>query len=88
MKDHFEITQCLADLPNEILIYLGGALGLRHTKVEKMRNLPADMVAAWLRKEDDVLKHGKPTWRILANALKSPGIGQNGIADKILNSQA
>ena len=82
MGHHFKVSQCLKDLPNEDLISLGGALGLSFPKLKRMRDLPSEMVAAWLRKEDDVLKQGKPTWKILVNALRD--IGQNGIANSIL----
>ena len=41
-----------------------------------------DVIAAWLRREDDVLqKTGVPTWRVLVTALEK--IGQNGIASDI-----
>ena len=84
MRHHFKVSQSLKDLPNEDLITLGGALGLSFPKLKKMRDLPSEMVAAWLRKEDNVLKYGKPTWRLLATALKD--IGQNGVADSILQN--
>ena len=55
--------------------------------LEKMQNLPDDMVKAWLRKEDRVKeKSGDPlTWRVLVAALQK--IGQNGVADDILTNQ-
>ena len=81
---HFKVSQSLKDLPNEDLVTLGGALGLSFPKLKKMRDLPSEMVAAWLRKEDNVLERGKPTWRLLATALKD--IGQNGVADSILQN--
>jgi hypothetical protein len=84
MKLHFRVSQCLKDLPNEDLITLGGALGLNFPKLKKMRDLPSEMVAAWLRKEDNVLEFGKPTWRRLVTALKS--IGHNGVAGSILQN--
>ena len=84
MSHHFKVSQCLRDLPDDALISLGGALGLSFPKLKRMRDVPSEMVAAWLRKEDNVLEHGKPTRRLLANALKS--IGQNGIANSILHN--
>ena len=42
-----------------------------------------DMLAVWLQKADQVLKKGVPTWRRLAEALKDPRVGQNGLADEI-----
>ena len=84
MRHHFKVSQSLKDLPNEDLITLGGALGLSFPKLKKMRDLPSELVAAWLRKEDNVLECGKPTWRLLATALKD--IGQNGVAKSILQN--
>ena len=66
---------------------LGGELGLIVFNLEKMQNLPDDMVKAWLRKEDNVKKKsGDPlTWNILVKALQT--IGQDGIADDILREK-
>ena len=66
---------------------LGGELGLIVFNLEKMQNLPNDMVKAWLRKEDNVKKKsGDPlTWNILVKALQT--IGQDGIADDILREK-
>jgi hypothetical protein len=61
---------------------VGGALGLAYVNLQKMKVLPADMVAAWLRREDYVLNvSGEPTWRSLVQALKT--VGQGGIAKDI-----
>jgi hypothetical protein len=47
-----------------------------------MTKYPDNMVAAWLRKEDFVLRmRGEPTWRTLIEALRI--IGQEGTATKI-----
>ena len=78
MKQHRDINRYLNDLDNEQIVQLGLALGLNYTKLKKMRMLPADMVAAWLRKEDDVLHVGEPAWKVLCEALKD--IGQTGLA--------
>ena len=61
---------------------MGGALGLAYDIIEKMKELPEDMVAAWLRKEDYVRE--EPTWNSLVKALKS--VGQAGIAQKIMET--
>jgi hypothetical protein len=61
MGNLFEITRYLSDLSNEQLIDLGGALGL-HFPTLRMNDLPNDMVAAWLLRQEDVLKKsGEPT---------------------------
>ena len=85
MSDHFAVCQYLRDVPDEAIRTLGTALGLNYPKVQKMKSLPEDMVAAWIRREDNVLDNGDPTLRKLAKALKEPGIGQGGVAHKILN---
>ena len=82
MKYHYEISRYLMDLDNQQTVQVGLALGMNYAKLKKMRSLPDDMVAAWLRKEDDVLEvSGVPTWKGLTEALKD--VGQNGIAVKI-----
>ena len=49
--DHFKATTYLQSL-NELQIRrVGGALGLTYDILEKMKTLPDDMVAAWLRRE-------------------------------------
>ena len=51
-----------------------------------MSPLPEEMVAAWLSKEDNVLKRtGQPTWSSLADALKRTG--QAGLAEKIITKR-
>ena len=83
--DHYEITKLIYDLPSGEVIKLGEALGLGYPKLEKMKNLHHDMVAAWLRQEDDVIERcGDPTWKSLAKALNE--IGQCGKAKKIHDS--
>ena len=61
---------------------VGGALGLTYDILEKMKTLPDDMVAAWLRREDFVMSmSGEPTWRTLMEALRK--VGQEGTARDI-----
>ena len=70
------------DLDDQQIIQVGLALGMSYAKLKRMRSLPGDMVAAWLRREDDVLEvSGVPTWKVLAEALKDNG--QTGLAMKI-----
>ena len=69
-------------MDNEQLINLGGALGLRYTTLGRMKTLPNEMVAAWLRREEGVLKRsGEPTYERLAEALED--MDQNGLATDI-----
>ena len=82
MRDHYDISSYLFDLDNEQIVQVGLALGMNYAKLKRMRSLPGDMVAAWLRREDDVLEvSGVPTWKVLSEALKDTG--QTGLAMKI-----
>lgn len=62
---------------------LGGAFGLRRPTLDRLRQDLEGIVAAWLRKQDDVSNRCPPTWRNLVIALER--IGQNGIADTVKN---
>ena len=42
-----------------------------------------NMIDAWLQKEDQVLKKGKPTWQTLVKALRHSRVSQIGVAEKI-----
>ena len=82
MKHHFRISRHLKELENDQIIDVGTALGINHAKLKRMRSLPGDMVAAWLRREDDVIEFsGNPTWKALTRALSDNG--QTGLATKI-----
>ena len=82
MTNHHQVTRFLTNLNNEQLIGLGTHLGLLHPHLQRMTDLPGDMVASWLRKEDHVTEtSGAPSWGSLTNALEA--IGQRGIASEI-----
>ena len=83
MTDHYAITKHLRDLSNEDLMDLGGALGLCYSHLRNMcRPLLGEMVAAWLKREDNVLSAtGEPSWASLVQALTD--IHQLGIAKDI-----
>ena len=82
MDDHSTINGFLKKLDDEQVIALGTRLGLLYPSVKRMKILPADMIEAWLRKEENVTKaSGAPSWNSLVDALKD--IGQNGIASDI-----
>ena len=87
MSDWATICGYLHQMDQPQIHLLGGELGLIVFNLEKMQNLPNDMVKAWLRKEDKVKeKSGDPlTWNILVKALQT--IGQDGIADDILREK-
>ena len=47
-----------------------------------MSSIPDEMVAAWLNREDEILKHsGEPTWNTLEVVLRK--IGQTGLAEDV-----
>ena len=82
MEDHFTVSQFLKDLRIQDIITLGEALGLGISTLQKMTNLPSDMVLAWLLKQDNVLTFsGEPTVQHLVAALNK--IGQHGIASTV-----
>ena len=76
------MCQSLRTLDRGEMVDLGGALGLFLPTLNRMQSFPRDMVAAWLKREDNVLSNsGKPSWSKLVNALKE--IGQTGVAEDI-----
>ena len=84
--DLFDIRYCLRGLEKNHIYDLGLALGLSQRKVKIMRDSETfidDVLAAWLRKEDDVEKRGVPSWRTLIKALNHPLLSQTGIARQI-----
>ena len=82
MKYHYKVCSYLKDMEDKHLRDLGGALGLHYIKLTRMDPLPTEMIAAWLRAEDDVqITSGPPSWDGLVKALRE--IGQTGIASRI-----
>ena len=85
--DHFEVTEYLLPLSKTQMYHLGRSMGLSHFKLQdKMDSslFKDEVVAAWLRREDDVEKRaGLPSWRSLVRALREQRVGQNGIAGMI-----
>ena len=86
--DLVQVTNYLLGLQHIDIYNLGLTLGLHqpHLK-EKMKTSETfrdDVIAAWLQKEDQVLKKGVPTWETLVKALRDPRVNQNGVASKIV----
>lgn len=79
ISHHFEVSKYINELDHDQIRTLGGALGLEFPKLSRMNTPLSDVVAAWLRREDNVKE--PPTWKNLVKALRS--IGQNGIANRI-----
>ena len=81
-KDHFDVCESLKILKDKELVKLGTALGLLYSNLDRMKNLPDDLVDAWLKEMDNVEeKSGSPSWTSLISALES--IGQGGVASTI-----
>ena len=76
---HSRVCKYLNVLGIPELRSLGSALGLDFPRLQKMTDLPNEMVTQWLNEADNVKK--APSWDTLVVALKE--IGQNGIAAKI-----
>ena len=75
LSDHYKVVTFLRKLDNRQIRYVGGALGLAYNTLDKMRDVPLEMVAAWLRREDSVMAaSGEPTWRSLVNAVRKEGL--------------
>ena len=78
-----EITDYLFELDKTHIYHLGLVLGLSRHRVKEMEDSKTfldDMIAAWLKKVDQV---GVPTWQKLVEALKHWRLGQIGIASEI-----
>ena len=72
---------------------LGLELGLKYSRLQKIeierhgRNsyCMRDMIAAWLRRKDKVVKEGVPTWKQLIQALKN--IGEISLSEEIMKQR-
>ena len=82
LSTHYKVVSYLRKLDDRQIRYVGGALGLAYNTLDKMKDVPSDMAAAWLRREDYVMAaSGEPTWKTLVNALRKEG--QEGTARDI-----
>ena len=72
---------------------LGLELGLSYPTLKKIHNdhhgkgidvCKMEMLAAWLRQQDNVSQVGLPSWSVLRAALRS--IGENELASRIMVS--
>ena len=85
-EDLLQITNYLLNMEKYHIYNLGLVMGLAQPKLKTMRDSDTfldDVIAAWLRKEDNVKKMGEPSWTVLIRALKHPRVMQIGIADNI-----
>lgn len=81
MGDLNDIICYLHDMDTKQLRSLGLAFGLHHPNISKMEHFPNDLVAAWLRREENVCLQCPPSWRNLVKALEE--INQIGIATDV-----
>ena len=84
--DLVEVTDYLLGLQHIDIYNLGLTLGLHQPHLKKMKTSEMfrdDVIAAWLQKEDEVVKLGIPTWETLVKALRHPRVNQTGVASKI-----
>ena len=80
--DHYKVSSYLRRLDDRQIRYVGGALGLAFSTLDKMKDVPSEVAAAWLLRQDNVTTvSGEPTWRSLVNALRKEG--QEGTARDI-----
>ena len=88
--DLVEVTNYLVDFQHNDMYNLGLTLGLYQPhlkKIETSKTFRDDVIAAWLQKEDQVLKIGIPTWDNLVKALKHPRVKQTVLANKIADEK-
>ena len=86
LSAHYKVASYLRKLDDRQIRYVGGALGLAYDTLDKMKDVPSETAAAWLRREDYVMAaSGEPTWRTLVNALRKEG--QEGTARDIEDKQ-
>ena len=82
-----DVSEYLMHLNKDQIFQLALVLGLHAVPtLDKIRDTPNflnDMLAAWLRGQDDVNKRGGHTWGALVKALRHASVTQNEIADKI-----
>ena len=67
--DLVEVTNYLVDFQHNDMYNLGLTLGLYQPHLKNMKTSETfrdDVIAAWLQKEDQVLKVGTPTWKNLS----------------------
>ena len=79
VKDVCEITKYLLDLEKKHIYSLGLELGLAQPKLKDMMDSTTfrdDVIAAWVRMEDNVIEKGKPSWEVLVSALRQRRVGQ------------
>ena len=85
-EDFFEITEYLMDMEKTAVYNLGLVLGLSQRKLKaniESKSFLDDVISAWLRREDQVIKRGEPSWTVLISALMHRRVQQTGIATKI-----
>ena len=85
-EDLIDITDYLLPLEKLHIYNLGLVLGISQHKTKAMMNSDTfldDVIAAWLRREDQVKKKGEPSWTVLVRALEHPRVGQCGVSQNI-----
>ena len=87
VEDHFSVACSLRSLGKKDIYDVGLALGISHKRLKGIKDSEMflnDMVDFWLSEVDNVSKKGTPSWEVLVDVLKHPMIGQNGLAQKIM----
>ena len=86
-SDWATVCHYLEALEPNLTRLLGGELGLDMHNLERMQNLPADMVRAWLRRDDKVTERcgDRLTWNVLVKKLRKIGVA--GVAIDILRNE-
>ena len=80
-EDLPQIYEKLRNLSTQNIYDLGLSLGLKYPNLQIMKNLPEDMLAAWMQQED-MMSRNPTTWTVLASALESIGQTSAGLRVK------
>ena len=89
-NDYFNILDILQS--EEAKCYnIGAWLHLEENKLESIRKQASDhsdgmrsIISNWLKRNYDVRRFGPPTWKMLVEAVRAPGGGNNAaLADEI-----
>ena len=88
-EDLTDITDYLLPLEKTHLYNLGLVVGISQHKTKAMMDSSTflnDVIAAWLRREDQVKKKGEPSWTVLVRALEHPRVGQCSSSSNVMQT--
>lgn len=82
IKDHGRVYEYIKKMKDDEIRMLGRELGLEYATLTSLHHPQSQVIAAWLRVEDNVLTtSGPPSWKSLVKALQN--VWRPDIADRI-----